>query len=89
MLRIDENRLKAAIARAGFDSYEAVERAARERGLGITSRTLFNILRGSGWRQSTIVELCNLLNCQPSDIMTIDDPAAVGSGIPKEMAPTV
>lgn len=88
MLEVNEEKLRVAIARAGLDGFEAVQKRAKELGYQITSRTLYNLTHGQGWRQQTIVDLCRTLNCQPSDILDIDTNGAQAEP-KKALAPVV
>lgn len=69
LLKLDRAKLDRQVALAKYDSYDEVADAARERGLKLSSRTIYNMLRGENWSREKLEALCSVLNCQPADIV--------------------
>jgi DNA-binding Xre family transcriptional regulator len=73
MLRIDRWKVQQQMKRMGIKTF--AELAQR---VGVTPQTMSGWFRGLGFASETLESLCNILDCTPNDILTLD---------PKPVAP--
>ena len=73
MLRIDRWKVQQLMKRKGIKEFrELAER------VGVAPQTVSGWFRGLGFTSETLEALCNVLDCLPNDVLTLD---------PKPVAP--
>jgi DNA-binding Xre family transcriptional regulator len=69
MLEISKAQLDKLMEERGIDSYQALSEKAKAQGVSLAFSTIYQLASGGNWRRSTLEALCEVLRCEPGDLV--------------------
>ena len=69
MLEVNKARLDKLMEERGIESYQALSEKAKAQGISLAFSTIYQLASGGNWRRSTLEALCEVLRCEPGDLV--------------------